>query len=239
MRVYVLGLLCGVACAQAPAPAGYDWGMVRAYFSGGTVLSSGNADFSKQDIFLGFTLDKTWRYRPRGPHARMMVASFFDARLTSLPVDADGSHRAALVSGGVYVPFVTTEWMLGPKDRQALFIAPLIKAGFEGAAASAGAGSDLFRFYAAGARLGHIAACGTEGVAPETLSYLDATWSRWAGLAGRPWRLTVEGRLKVPATPLMVGFDATSGSGHDDLKILLGTRFDIGKLAQKLQVPQP
>lgn len=59
----------------------------------------------------------------------------------------------------------------------------------------------------------------------------------------RLYRLSLEGILKVPSTPLIIGFSAnigheTLGVGKspitqragDDLRFLFGTRFEVGKL---------
>jgi hypothetical protein len=54
----------------------------------------------------------------------------------------------------------------------------------------------------------------------------------------RKFRLGFEGRLKIPETPLFVGFDANLGKGPDDLRFLFGTRFDIGNLFGKLKFLQ-
>jgi hypothetical protein len=50
-----------------------------------------------------------------------------------------------------------------------------------------------------------------------------------------PTRLMVEGRLKIPDTPMQIGFDANLGEGHDDLRFIFGTRFDIGALFERLK----
>jgi hypothetical protein len=50
----------------------------------------------------------------------------------------------------------------------------------------------------------------------------------------RPLRYGFEGRLKVPAMPLFMGFDINAGSGPDDVRFLFGTRFDVGDLARKI-----
>jgi Putative Ig domain len=52
----------------------------------------------------------------------------------------------------------------------------------------------------------------------------------------RKFRLGFEGRLKIPETPLFVGFDANLGKGPDDLRFLFGTRFDIGTLFGRLKI---
>jgi hypothetical protein len=54
----------------------------------------------------------------------------------------------------------------------------------------------------------------------------------------RRFRAGFEGRLKVPETPLFVGFDANFGKGPDDLRFLFGTRFDVGSLFGRLKFLQ-
>lgn len=54
----------------------------------------------------------------------------------------------------------------------------------------------------------------------------------------RHFRAGFEGRLKVPETPLFVGFDANFGKGPDDLRFLFGTRFDVGSLFGRLKFLQ-
>ena len=63
------------------------------------------------------------------------------------------------------------------------------------------------------------------------------------GKVYRPYRTSFEGVLHIPSTPLIIGFNAnlklqSSPKGYfdprDDLRILFGTRFDVGKLFAKL-----
>ena len=52
----------------------------------------------------------------------------------------------------------------------------------------------------------------------------------------RPWRIEALGRLKIPETPFIVGFDGNFGKGPDDLRFIFGTRFDIGKIMRTLKL---
>jgi hypothetical protein len=92
--------------------------------------------------------------------------------------------------------------------------------------------------------------------APELISYLDAGLGKFGNFLESPgpalptdsrvyrlWRYQLEGILKIPSTPLFIGFQANVAAQHghkdyrqppDDLRILFGTRFDIGKLFAKL-----
>jgi hypothetical protein len=102
-------------------------------------------------------------------------------------------------------------------------------------------------------------------IGPELISWLDITYGKWENfeilnpvidpatgtakpdptdpkkflmVRKRPWRVGAEGRLKIPTTPFMVGFDGNFGQGPDDLRFLFGIRFDIGKVLAKLQILQ-
>jgi hypothetical protein len=50
-----------------------------------------------------------------------------------------------------------------------------------------------------------------------------------------PCRTMVEGRLRIPNTALQIGFNADLGDGHDDLRFVFGTRFDIGEAFARLR----
>ncbi|MBV8856044.1 MAG: hypothetical protein JOZ02_03695 [Acidobacteria bacterium] len=90
--------------------------------------------------------------------------------------------------------------------------------------------------------------------APELISWLDLTTGRWENfqvmtnvmdapghivtISRRPWRYQAEGRLKIPGSPFLVGFDGNFGEGKDDVRFGFGMRFDVGKLLQKLKAVQ-
>jgi hypothetical protein len=89
----VAGAAGHLATVQPPAaPPGFDWGLVRAYFTMGGLLSQENDQFSHTDLFLAFHLDKTYIMwgnlddidKPRSLHPGLN--SFFDTRLTAIPV---------------------------------------------------------------------------------------------------------------------------------------------------------
>lgn len=295
----------------------YIWGRVRAYFAGYGIFSKENGDFSKQDIGLGFTLDKN--YLTSG---RFNINTYFDVRLTSIPVITKDtptttppatstetptfltSKKAALMQVGVYLPVGVTVWDF-QNERNELFLAPLVKGGIQTVTSDTttrealrlGA-DDVFNFYSFGIRFGHVrrdnpfkfktnpcpvgsaanpnldntdaqpvtdSRGSRQGVdcnkpylpawspnhAPELLSYLDITRGRFenfelsstittnAGMAQiiqRPYRIATEGRLKIPATPMIIGFDGNFGKGRDDLRFLFGLKFDIGKLFGNLKI---
>jgi hypothetical protein len=93
-------------------------------------------------------------------------------------------------------------------------------------------------------------------LAPELISWLTVSRGRWESfeltvptgfndkdgnpitVRERPWRYEALGRLKVPNTPFIIGFDGNFGKGPDDLRFIFGTRFDIGKVFTALRVGQ-
>ncbi|MCU1283934.1 MAG: hypothetical protein JWO13_284 [Acidobacteriales bacterium] len=281
-----------------------DWGRVRAYFTSGILSSRERESFSKQDLFLSFSLDKTWR-RLKNDSAETTgspvgINTFFESRLTAVPVavtdNASGgtgtggsstnntaasldsflvSRKAALFQMGAYFPVVTARWEYNGAPN-GLFIAPLAKVGFEtpteaiqqpatGATAATGvtitpvSNERFYVFSAYGVRLGHYKMASTENQAPELISHLDIFVGRFSNLETtmtlngtdfrkRLLRAGMEGLLKVPSTPLVIGFSANlrlqgtpSSSGvvknfaKDDLRFLFGTKFDVGKLVAKIR----
>lgn len=119
----------------------------------------------------------------------------------------------------------------------------------------------FYNHYGYGARLGHYAMTKSDSEAPETISYLDVVVGRFSNLESfvqqgntgptdlreRLYRVYLEGILKVPGTPLIVGFSANVGqeaiglgNNHivqragDDLRFLFGARFDVAKLVSKI-----
>ncbi len=203
-----------------------EWGRIRPYFSAGVIFSKENNDFSKQDLYVGFNLDKNWH---KGEH--FLWNTYFDARLTSIPVAAQpsqqttsmgsgtgsssgsttqvetfiGSRKAALLQGGLYFPMYAESWKWWyDGNNNALFIAPIIKAGFQTVTSgtqmttSPAPGSnfltqtlqnrDFYHFWAAGVRLGHFKLYDSWNIAPELISYLDITIGQWQNFAVCPNR---------------------------------------------------
>jgi len=126
-------------------------------------------------------------------------------------------------------------------------------------------GDDVFNFFSFGAMLGHFRLHmrkkdgGKEyesnpNIAPELISWLTLSAGRWENfeievptgdkdamgndinVRRRPWRIEALGRLKIPETPFIIGFDGNFGKGPDDLRFLFGTRFDIGKIMRTLKL---
>lgn len=90
-------------------------------------------------------------------------------------------------------------------------------------------------------------------IAPELISWLTLSMGRWENfeievptgqkdamghdikVRERPWRYEALGRLKIPETPIIIGFDGNFGKGPDDVRFIFGTRFDIGKIMRTLK----
>lgn len=228
-------LLFALSLPAATRAADTEWGRVRAYFTAGVVFSQEDARLSKETPFVAFNLDKNW-------HSGTVVHlnSFFETRLTSIPVNGQeasfpSSQKAAHVGGGFYSPLLTTRWDFAGQSH-ALFVAPLAVAGFDTPTSAR-----VDRFYnrvGAGVRLGHFRVPSETGKAPELLSWLDVVYGRFTSLDPHCKRLSIDGTLKAPGTPLVVGFSANigrSGGVRDDLRLFLGTRFDLGALMAKLR----
>jgi hypothetical protein len=124
-------------------------------------------------------------------------------------------------------------------------------------------GGNVYPFYSAGFRLGSFGMPHSWNKAPYLFSYFDATLGKWYSfiqcqnslcsppvnntttpptvLAGNPTNLLfplmigLEGRLKIPKTPILIGFDSYTpathaASVHGDLRFLFGVRLDVGCL---------
>jgi hypothetical protein len=205
---------------------------VRAYLSAGVLTARDSDGFSRQSAYLAFNLDTNWRRK-----GDFLVNSFFETRLASVPAEAGeglvASQKTAQVQGGIYLPWITTRWKANGTSYS-LFVAPLAKAGIETPTERA-----INRFYnsaGGGIRLGHFRNAASREIAPELISYVDVTYGRSGPLGQRG--LAIEGILKAPGTPLIVGFGANLGAGEnsrDDLRFLFGTRFDLGNLTARLK----
>jgi hypothetical protein len=120
--------------------------------------------------------------------------------------------------------------------------------------------TSFYNFYGYGGRIGHYALTSSRNEAPELVSYLDVIFGRFSNLESlimpekglqvgqaakrtRLYRLALEGVLKVPSTPMIIGFSANVGQeslglgpntivqrAGDDLRFLFGVRFDAAKL---------
>jgi len=199
------------------------------------------------------------------------TTSTTSAPATTSPDAFLSSTKSASLQGGIYVPFRITKWQF-QGNTNSLFLAPIVKLGFYTAVdrrtLSAGGSATteqeivspvnpdrFYKFYGFGVRLGHHKEHDSTSIAPELISHLDLVVGRFANFdlikAGntaapfttkRPYRYAVEGMLKVPSTPFVIGLSANVGQGtvqgfgppKDDLRFLFGARFDLGKLIKKL-----
>src|SRR5262249_5648197 len=114
-------------------------------------------DFTKADMGLAFNLDKNYYISPRG---RFFINSFFDTRLTAIPVASTppatgstttatgstattpagttpdptqtflSSKKAGIAQVGIYAPIAVSRWTFDGSPNR-LFIAPLIKGGIQ------------------------------------------------------------------------------------------------------------
>jgi hypothetical protein len=166
------------------------------------------------------------------------------------------SRKGAAVQIGAYMPFygTATTW-LHAGGPHALFFAPVFRIGFQtipgdrqSSEALAVGADDVYRFWSGGFGVGLLKLTGTRNRAPEVISYLHLTWGHYeafeyprdpanhpASDIAKPLRTVAEARLKIPETPLQIGFDANLGEGHDDVRFSFGVRFDIGDLLAKLK----
>ncbi len=113
-----------------------DWGRVRANFTAGVVLSydnnfqaeSNSGSSSQSTLFLGLNVEKNWKWaglKPAGTSVqtftgRVLLTSFLDIRLTSVPVTAStgtdavntflASAKSAELQGGAYLPILISHW---------------------------------------------------------------------------------------------------------------------------------
>ncbi|HUI76858.1 MAG TPA: hypothetical protein VLY24_03055 [Bryobacteraceae bacterium] len=267
------------------------WGRSRVTFMTGAVITNDNSfqaqSLSQASLFVDFTAEKNWvgggvnadcgsvAHPDCTWRRRLLVNSYFQTRLASAPetqqatpASSDnlsvfiGSRKAALVEGGVYLPLLTSKW-IWQNAPQALFVAPIGKAGFLTPTDSSGTTQPVnpeqfSKYYAWGARLGHFALPLDTNEAPALIDHLDVTIGRFANLedlvpvdavAGmtrpvREFRLAIEGVLQIPGTPLVAGFSANIGqslahttriqTANDDLRFFFGVKADLSKLLSKL-----
>jgi hypothetical protein len=88
---------------KAPArPPGFDWGHVRAYFAAGALTSQEHDQFSHQDLFMAFRLDKSYWMSSKAKKDGTYTTgprTYFETRLTALPVAVQSCAPASTSSG--------------------------------------------------------------------------------------------------------------------------------------------
>ena len=285
--------MAGATVLSAPATVidQGGWGRSRVTFMTGAVISDNNQfqaqSLSQASLFVDFTAEKNWV--AGGVHAdcgsaahpdctwgrRWLVNSYFSTRLytapeaqqaTSATSDAlsvfIGSRKSAAVEGGVYLPVLTTKW-IWQNAPQALFAAPIAKAGFLTPTDAQGSTEPVnpthfYKYYVWGWRFGHYRLPLESSAAPALIDHLDVTMGRFGNLEDlvaadtlpgftrpvREFRLAVEGVLQIPGTPLVAGFSANLGqslahttpiqTAHDDLRFFFGVKCDLSKVLSKL-----
>src|SRR6185369_10478065 len=201
----------------------YSWGRVRAYFTGAAIFSKERDDFSKQDLALGFNLDKNYLQKKN-----FNINTFFDTRLTTIPVSAQdtsaksstappatnsekeedkfatflASKKAVLMQVGLYLPIGITNWHFREEPNQ-LFIGPIAKGGiqtitngFKTAEAKRVGDDNVYNFYSFGLRFGHFK---HEKAPPKPPELTDEQQSRLSNLLiqNRQGKLDVQGRRQL------------------------------------------
>lgn len=200
---------------------------------------------------------------PSTPPSGLLFNTSFEARIAQQPVvGADPGispnigtvlqkPSAGYIEGTMYVPFWRRSMAWNFNDREnALFLAPIMKAGFIVANTSATDPTpivrDIYAFHHYGVRLGHFALeARRRTVAPELVSYLDITLGKFGNFRPLPTtsvpnpptatRAEIHGRLKLPSTPIYIGFTANLWSDElaDDFRFFFGTRFDLSRMLAK------
>jgi hypothetical protein len=205
---------------------------------------------------------------------RLLFTSYFDVQLTSVPVVASTgtdsvrafltSAKSAEIQGGFYIPILISHWNW-QNAPNALFVAPVAKVGFitpTGPVTEQAVNpAQFYNLYELGARMGHFKLSANSDSAPEAMSYIDVVAGRFSNLdtlaavigtdgstitwRTRRWRIGIEGVMKLPASPFVLGFDANVGQklttpavaeeAKDDLRFFIGAKFDVGKMIGKLQ----
>ena len=105
---------------------------------------------------------------------------------------------------------------------------------------------NVYFFYSAGLGIGHYKLSDSKDRAPELLSYLHVTRGPFENFRKgtdspefKPLRWAIEGRLKIPESPMQIGLDANLGQGPDSVAFVFATRFDIGEVFGKLRTFTP
>jgi hypothetical protein len=123
-------------------------GRTRYYLSTGVELSQDNQQFSNQDLYLGFALDRNWIRGAPDAWLTRLLNSEFSAQLTSIPVAASSttttssttsqsvstfitSRKAAVVGGDIYAPLYFRAFKGWFGSQTTAFFAPIIKGGLQ------------------------------------------------------------------------------------------------------------
>ncbi|HXZ12416.1 MAG TPA: hypothetical protein VEG64_08480 [Candidatus Sulfotelmatobacter sp.] len=132
--------------------SGEPIGRTRYFLEAGVALSQSNQQFSNQDLYLSFDLDRNWI---RGTH-NALFNSEFSASLTSIPVAATSTtmtttttggtttttpanslstfmsaRKAAVVEGALYAPLYADAFKGWFGSGTTAFVAPIVKGGLQ------------------------------------------------------------------------------------------------------------
>ncbi len=170
------------------------------------------------------------------------------------------ARKSATLTGGASIPILLSTWHYAQKPY-AISWGPVAKVGFDTPISAIESGAvtanehEFYTNFGLGTRLGLYRMSYSTDVAPELESYVDIVTGRYSNFDisppdgvryARPWRIGVEGFLKVPTTPFILGFAAnihqnfglfnskTVDNAKDSLQFLFGARFDAGKLFDKI-----
>jgi hypothetical protein len=164
------------------------------------------------------------------------------------------SPKAAQVQAGAYMAMYGDRqtWSYHG-ERNALFFGPAFRYGVSvpettDRSSDSVAPCDVCTFYSFGIIFGHQKLPDTSDRAPEMISFLYISAGKWQNLAqptgsvdahGNPkllpdWRLSAEGRMKIPRSIFEVGFDANVRHKQNDVRFFFGARVDIGELIGKI-----
>ncbi len=193
----------------------FDFGRVRGYFAGGSLFSFDNGSFSQPSIFMAFNLTKNWMwggpYRRAGDvkqhYKRAMFETFFEARLTSLPVAACStpttiqgvsticastvdtfvsSRKAATLAAGTVLPIILTTWNY-QHQPYGLSLGPLATIGLDTPLSSSvqtgtmpANENQFYTNFGFGTRIGVYKMSYSTDVAPESIMYFDAVSGRFS-----------------------------------------------------------
>jgi len=164
-----------------------------------------------------------------------------------------GGHTNALflgpiVKGGLQNVISTSQTTTNPNASAASSTTTT------GTTTSTVAASGLYGNYSFGARFGHFQLWDSWNVAPDLLSYMDVTFGKWTNLyqcptqgcnanatnLTQPFMLGVEGKLKVPSTPMILGFSTIkpfATSAKTDFRFTVGIKTDLSCLLTALKTP--
>jgi hypothetical protein len=125
-------------------------GRTRYFLTTGIALSQDNQQFSNQDVYLGFALQRNWLRGAPDSRATALLNSEFFAQLTSIPVAASStttttnaatstpsvstfitSRKAAVVGGDFYAPIYFNAFKGWFGTQTTGFFAPIIKGGLQ------------------------------------------------------------------------------------------------------------